>query len=32
MISWNNGRPSLYYTDVILEGEDKEYEPKIRSY
>jgi succinate dehydrogenase / fumarate reductase flavoprotein subunit len=32
MISWNNGQPSLYYTDVILEGEEKEYEPKIRSY
>jgi succinate dehydrogenase / fumarate reductase flavoprotein subunit len=32
MVAWNDGRPELYYTDVILEGENKEYEPKIRSY
>jgi succinate dehydrogenase / fumarate reductase flavoprotein subunit len=32
MIAWNEGQPHIYYTDVILEGEDKEYEPKIRSY
>jgi succinate dehydrogenase / fumarate reductase flavoprotein subunit len=32
MIAWNEGQPHIYYTDVILEGEDKEYEPKVRSY
>ncbi len=32
MVAWNNGDPDLYYTDVLLEGEDKRYEPKIRSY
>lgn len=32
MISWNDGTPDLYYKPVILEGEDKEYEPKVRSY
>ncbi|MFC7236387.1 FAD-binding protein [Halosegnis marinus] len=32
MIAWNDGSPDLYYTDVILEGQDKAYEPKIRSY
>ncbi|WP_248909695.1 FAD-binding protein [Halocatena marina] len=32
MVAWNDGSPELYYTDVILEGEDKVYEPKIRSY
>jgi succinate dehydrogenase / fumarate reductase flavoprotein subunit len=32
MISWNDGQPKLYYKPVILEGEEKTYEPKIRSY
>jgi succinate dehydrogenase / fumarate reductase flavoprotein subunit len=32
MLSWNDGRPELYYKPVILEGEDKTYEPKERSY
>ncbi|RNJ26283.1 FAD-binding protein [Halosegnis longus] len=32
MIAWNDGEPDLYYTDVLLEGEEKTYEPKIRSY
>jgi len=32
MLAWNEGTPELYYTDVILEGEDKTYEPKVRSY
>ena len=32
MLSWNDGSPELWYKPVILEGEDKEYEPKIRSY
>ena len=32
MISWNDGAPQLYYKPVILEGENKTYEPKVRSY
>ena len=32
MISWNDGTPKLYYKPVVLEGENKEYEPKVRSY
>lgn len=32
MVAWNDANPELYYTDVILEGESKTYEPKIRSY
>jgi succinate dehydrogenase / fumarate reductase flavoprotein subunit len=32
MISWNDGKPKLYYKPVVLEGEEKEYEPKVRSY
>jgi succinate dehydrogenase / fumarate reductase flavoprotein subunit len=32
MIAWNDGTPELYYKPVILEGEDEEYEPKVRSY
>ena len=32
MIAWNDGEPDLYYTDVLLDGEEKTYEPKIRSY
>jgi succinate dehydrogenase / fumarate reductase flavoprotein subunit len=32
MIAWNDGNPKLYYKPVILEGEEKTYEPKVRSY
>ncbi len=32
LISWNAGKPSIWYRPVILEGEDKTYEPKVRSY
>ncbi|RRJ29239.1 FAD-binding protein [Halocatena pleomorpha] len=32
MVAWNDGAPELYYTDVLLEGESKKYEPKVRSY
>jgi succinate dehydrogenase / fumarate reductase flavoprotein subunit len=32
LLSWNGGSPELWYRPVVLEGEEKEYEPKIRSY
>ncbi|MFC6824803.1 FAD-binding protein [Halopelagius fulvigenes] len=32
MLSWNDGTPELWYRPVILEGESKTYEPKVRSY
>ncbi|PSP25925.1 succinate dehydrogenase [Halobacteriales archaeon QH_10_67_22] len=32
LLAWNEGSPELYYKPVILEGEDKAYEPKERSY
>ncbi|WP_096389516.1 FAD-binding protein [Halopenitus persicus] len=32
LISWNDGDPDLWYRPVILEGENKRYEPKVRSY
>jgi succinate dehydrogenase / fumarate reductase flavoprotein subunit len=32
LLSWDGGDPDLWYKPVILEGEDKEYEPKERSY
>ncbi|WP_227354022.1 FAD-binding protein [Haladaptatus salinisoli] len=32
LLSWNDGTPELWFKPVILEGEEKEYEPKIRSY
>ncbi|MEZ3115220.1 FAD-binding protein [Halobaculum sp. MBLA0147] len=32
MLSWNDGEPELWYRPVVLEGENKEYEPKVRSY
>ena len=32
MLSWNNGSPGLWYKPAMLEGEDKTYEPKVRSY
>jgi succinate dehydrogenase / fumarate reductase flavoprotein subunit len=31
-VAWNEGSPDLYYTDVILDGENTTYEPKERSY
>jgi succinate dehydrogenase / fumarate reductase flavoprotein subunit len=32
LVSWNDGEPELWYKPAILEGEDKTYEPKSRSY
>jgi succinate dehydrogenase / fumarate reductase flavoprotein subunit len=32
MVEWRDGRPNLYYKPVLLEGESKTYEPKVRSY
>ncbi|AFZ71747.1 FAD-binding protein [Natronobacterium gregoryi] len=32
LISWDDGEPEIFYRPVILEGEEKEYEPKVRSY
>jgi succinate dehydrogenase / fumarate reductase flavoprotein subunit len=32
MLDWNAGSPQLYYKPVVLEGEEKTYEPKERSY
>ncbi|KAB1188153.1 MULTISPECIES: FAD-binding protein [Haloferax] len=32
LLSWNDGNPELWYKPVILEGENKTYEPKVRSY
>jgi succinate dehydrogenase / fumarate reductase flavoprotein subunit len=32
LISWNDGEPELWYKPTILEGENKTYEPKTRSY
>jgi len=32
LVSWNDGDPELWYKPVILEGEAKTYEPKVRSY
>jgi succinate dehydrogenase / fumarate reductase flavoprotein subunit len=32
MLSWNDGSPELWFRPVLLEGEEKTYEPKIRSY
>jgi succinate dehydrogenase / fumarate reductase flavoprotein subunit len=32
LLSWNDGSPELWYRPVLLEGENKTYEPKIRSY
>ncbi|RLM89824.1 FAD-binding protein [Halobellus sp. Atlit-38R] len=32
MLSWNDGSPELWYKPVLLEGDEKRYEPKIRSY
>ncbi|OVE85641.1 FAD-binding protein [Natronolimnobius baerhuensis] len=32
LISWDDGEPNIFYRPVILEGQDKTYEPKVRSY
>jgi succinate dehydrogenase / fumarate reductase flavoprotein subunit len=32
MVSWDDGDPSLWYRDVILEGDLQDYTPKERSY
>ncbi|GAA0715205.1 succinate dehydrogenase / fumarate reductase flavoprotein subunit [Halorubrum trapanicum] len=32
LISWSEGEPELWYKPVVLEGENKTYEPKSRSY
>ncbi len=32
LVSWNDGEPELWYKPTILEGENKTYEPKVRSY
>jgi succinate dehydrogenase / fumarate reductase flavoprotein subunit len=32
LLRWNDGSPELFYKPVILEGESKTYEPKVRSY
>ncbi|GAB7091838.1 FAD-binding protein [Halorubrum luteum] len=32
LVSWNGGEPELWYKPVVLEGEAKTYEPKVRSY
>jgi succinate dehydrogenase / fumarate reductase flavoprotein subunit len=32
LLWWNDGDPEIRYRPVILEGEDKTYEPSVRSY
>ena len=32
LLSWNDGTPELWYKPTILEGQNKTYEPKERSY
>ncbi len=32
MLSWDQGDPELWFKPVVLEGENKTYEPSIRSY
>ncbi len=32
LYAWNGGNPELYYKPVILDGHEKTYEPKVRSY
>ncbi|ELY85157.1 FAD-binding protein [Natrialba taiwanensis] len=32
LVSWDDGAPDIFYRPVILEGQDKTYEPKVRSY
>jgi len=31
-ITWNDGRPSIHFGEVLLAGESRTYEPKVRSY
>jgi succinate dehydrogenase / fumarate reductase flavoprotein subunit len=32
MLSWNDGEPEIWFRPVVLEGDEKTYEPKVRSY
>ncbi|WP_440991288.1 FAD-binding protein [Haloarchaeobius baliensis] len=32
LVGWNDGDPTIFYRPTILEGENKTYEPKERSY
>ncbi len=32
MLRWNGGEPELYHVPVVLEGNDRTYEPAERSY
>jgi succinate dehydrogenase / fumarate reductase flavoprotein subunit len=32
LVGWNDGEPTIFYRPTILEGENKTYEPKERSY
>jgi succinate dehydrogenase / fumarate reductase flavoprotein subunit len=32
MLSWNDGTPEVWFRPVVLDGEEKTYEPKVRSY
>jgi succinate dehydrogenase / fumarate reductase flavoprotein subunit len=32
LVSWNDGDPQLWYRPALLEGDEKTYEPKVRSY
>ena len=32
LVSWNDGEPQLWYRPALLEGDEKTYEPKVRSY
>ena len=32
MVSWSDGSPEIWYKPAVLEGEEKTYEPKERSY
>jgi succinate dehydrogenase / fumarate reductase flavoprotein subunit len=32
MLSWNDGEPEIWFRPVVLDGEEKTYEPKVRSY
>ena len=32
MLTWNDGEPELWYKPVVLDGEERSYEPKERSY
>jgi succinate dehydrogenase / fumarate reductase flavoprotein subunit len=32
LLSWDDGQPELWFRPTVLEGEDRTYEPKSRSY